>query len=65
MQLGAYVKTLKKKPGALADSTALQQATKKLKTYTKIIIPITQEVLELIELIKDGTAFESNRTNYR
>ncbi|MCD8503160.1 MAG: IS21 family transposase [Bacillaceae bacterium] len=57
LQLEHYVKTLKKKPGALADSAALQQATKKIKNiYENYYTKNPRGFVELIELIKDGTA---------
>jgi len=55
LQLEHYLKTLKKKPGALADSAALQQATKKVKNiYDTYYINNPRDFVDLIQLIKDG-----------
>lgn len=56
LQLEHYVKTLKKKPGALADSAALQQATKKIKNiYENYYTNNPRDFVDLIQFIKDGT----------
>ncbi len=56
LQLEHYVKTLKKKPGALADSTALQQASKKIKNiYDNYYTNKPRDFVDLIQFIKDGT----------
>lgn len=59
LQLEHFLKTLKKKPGALADSAALQQANQKLKIiYETYYTNNPKEFIELIQFIKDGTSFE-------
>lgn len=59
IQLEHYLKTLKKKPGALADSAALQQANQKIKTiYKTYYTSHPKEFVELIEWMKDGTSLE-------
>ncbi|YCJ45760.1 IS21 family transposase [Schinkia sp. CFF1] len=59
IQLEHYLKTLKKKPGALADSAALQQADQKIKTiYDTYYTSHPKEFVELIEWMKDGTSLE-------
>ncbi|WP_027352054.1 IS21 family transposase [Desulfotomaculum nigrificans] len=57
LELSHYLETLKKKPGALAGSMALQQADQKIKQifetyYTKK----EKEFIELMQYIKDGTS---------
>lgn len=57
LKLEHYVKTLKKKPGALADSAALQQASQKIKAiYETYYTNRPKEFVELIEFMKDGTS---------
>lgn len=57
LELEHYVKTLKKKPGALADSAALQQASQKIKViYETYYTNSPKEFVELIEFMKDGTS---------
>ena len=54
LQLEHYIATLKKKPGALAGSTALQQADKKIKTiYETYYNSREREFVELIHYLKD------------
>lgn len=54
LQLEHYVETLKKKPGALAGSTALQQADKKIKTiYDTYYNNRAKEFVELLQYIKE------------
>ena len=54
LHLGHYIDTLKKKPGALAGSTALQQADTKIKTiYETYYIKREREFIELIQYIRD------------
>jgi transposase len=56
LQLEHYIETLKKKPGALAGSTALQQADKKIKTiYETYYNSHTKEFIELMQYLKDET----------
>lgn len=57
LQLEHYVKTLKKKPGALADSAALQQASKKIKNiYKAYYTSSPKDFVELMQLVKEGTS---------
>lgn len=57
LQLEHYIKTLKKKPGALANSVALQQASKKIKNiYKAYYTNSPKEFVELIHFIKEGTS---------
>lgn len=59
LELDHYLKTLKRKPGALADSTALQQANQKIKNiYTQYYTTNPREFVDLIHFIKDGTSIE-------
>lgn len=52
IELGHYVRTLKKKPGALAGSVALKQAEPDLKkTYQQYYIGKEKEFIELLELV--------------
>ncbi|MFB9989313.1 IS21 family transposase, partial [Bacillus benzoevorans] len=54
LQLEHYLETLKKKPGALAGSTALQQADKKIKTiYDTYYNNRAKEFVELLQYIKE------------
>ncbi|WP_456278796.1 IS21 family transposase [Bacillus sp. AK128] len=53
LQLEHYLETIKKKPGALAGSTALQQADEKLKNiYKTYYISREREFVELIQYLK-------------
>lgn len=59
LELDHYLKTLKRKPGALADSTALQQADQKIKNiYTQYYTTNPREFVDLIHYIKEGTSIE-------
>lgn len=59
LQLEHYLNTLKKKPGALASSMALQQATKKIKKiYTTYYTSRAKEFVELMQYIQDGMSLE-------
>jgi len=59
LELEHYLKTLKKKPGALADSAALQQANNKIKNiYELYYTNNPREFVDLIEFIKDGTSID-------
>lgn len=54
LQLEHYLETLKKKPGALAGSTALQQADKKIKTiYDTYYNNRAKEFVELLQYLKE------------
>lgn len=54
LHLEHFTNTLKKKPGALAGSTALQQADKKIQTiYKRYYISREKEFIELIQFIRD------------
>jgi DNA-binding transcriptional MerR regulator len=55
-----YVGTLKKKPGALATSSALQQASPKLKNKsTTLTIPLTRkEFIELLHFMQSGVTLK-------
>lgn len=51
-----YVDTLRKKPGALASSTALHQANPKLQQiYKKYYIKKEKEFIELLQLLKESS----------
>ncbi|WP_348981348.1 IS21 family transposase [Bacillus sp. DNRA2] len=57
LQLEHYLVTLKKKPGALAGSTALQQADKNIKKiYDTYYSSREKEFIELIQYIKDESS---------
>lgn len=52
-----YIDTLKKKPGALAGSTALQQADKKInKIYKSYYTNKEKEFIELVQFIRDESS---------
>lgn len=52
IDINHYIKTLKRKPGALANSTAIHQASPRLsKIYTNYYIGKEKDFLELLELI--------------
>lgn len=54
LQMEHYLETLRKKPGALAGSAALQQADPKLKTiYTTYYISHERDFIELIHYLKE------------
>jgi predicted transcriptional regulator len=54
LQLEHYLETIKKKPGALAGSTALQQANKKIQTiYKTYYISREKDFVELIQYLKE------------
>lgn len=60
LQLEHYLKTLKKKPGALADSAALQQASQKIKNiYKTYYTNSPKEFVELIAFMKDGASLST------
>lgn len=51
-----YLATLKKKPGALAGSLALQQASTKIKNiYTRYYSTKPKDFIELLQFIQSGT----------
>lgn len=57
LHLDHYVRTLMKKPGALAGSAALQQADQRIQSiYHTYYINHEREFIELIQYIKDGAA---------
>ena len=59
LQLEHVLETLKKKPGALAGSTALQQADKKIKKiYETYYINKSKEFIELIQYTKEESSLE-------
>jgi len=59
LQLEHYLSTLKKKPGALASSVALQQANKKIKKiYNTYYTSRAKEFVELMQYIQDGMSVE-------
>lgn len=50
IQIGHYLKTLKKKPGAIHSSTAMQQMNPKLQTiYNKYYTTNPRDFIDLIE----------------
>ncbi|MGY0695025.1 IS21 family transposase [Virgibacillus sp. FSP13] len=57
IQLDHYLRTLKKKPGALAGSLALQQADQKIKNiYSTYYTKNPKEFIELIHYIQEGAS---------
>jgi transposase-like protein len=55
LELEHYLKTLKKKPGALAGSLALQQADQKIKMiYETYYIKREKDFIELMQYMRDG-----------
>uniref|UniRef100_UPI0003716375 Mu transposase domain-containing protein n=1 Tax=Effusibacillus pohliae TaxID=232270 RepID=UPI0003716375 len=57
LELGHYLDTLKKKPGALAGSTALQQANSKIKDiYAAYYTKREKDFIDLMLYLRDGTA---------
>ncbi|WCK53272.1 IS21 family transposase [Aneurinibacillus sp. Ricciae_BoGa-3] len=57
VHLEHYLETLKKKPGALAGSTALQQADKKIKSiYTTYYSSREKEFIELMQFLKEESS---------
>jgi hypothetical protein len=59
LQLDHYLNTLKKKPGALASSVALQQADKKIKNiYETYYISRAKEFIELIQYLQYEVSIE-------
>lgn len=59
LKLEHYVKTLKKKPGALADSAVLQQANQKIKSiYETYYTNKPKEFVELIQYMEDGISLQ-------
>lgn len=55
LQIEHYINTLKKKPGALAGSAALQQASKRIQNiYQTYYISREKEFIELIQYMNDG-----------
>ncbi|TGA95455.1 IS21 family transposase [Sporolactobacillus shoreae] len=70
LHLDHYVRTLMKKPGALAGSTALQQADQRIQSiYHTYYINHEREFIELIQYIKSGVSLseveQSIRTLFR
>ncbi|KAB2951501.1 IS21 family transposase [Heliorestis acidaminivorans] len=58
LDLNHYLETLKKKPGALAGSTALHQAPKKIKNlYETYFIKREKEFIQLLQYIRDTATF--------
>jgi hypothetical protein len=54
LHLEHFIQTLKKKPGALAGSTALQQADKKIKKiYETYYTSREKEFIELLQFLRD------------
>ncbi|TKI87726.1 IS21 family transposase [Bacillus mycoides] len=59
LQLDHYLGTLKKKPGALATSSALQQASPKIKQiYQSYYITRPREFIELLHFMKSGVTLK-------
>ena len=59
LQLDRYVGTLKKKPGALATSSALQQASPKLKQiYHSYYTTHPKEFIELLHFMQSGVTLK-------
>ena len=57
LELEHYLETLKKKPGALAGSAALQQANQKIKTiYATYYTNRERDFVDLLLYLRDGTA---------
>lgn len=59
IKIGHFLETLKKKPGALAGSTALQQADKKIKKiYETYYNSKEKEFIELLQFVRDESSLE-------
>ncbi|MBS4026555.1 MAG: IS21 family transposase [Clostridia bacterium] len=59
LKLEHYLNTLKKKPGALANSVALQQATEKIKNiYENYYTKKEKHFIELMQFIRDEAPLE-------
>jgi hypothetical protein len=59
LQLDHYLNTLKKKPGALASSVALQQADKKIKNiYETYYTSQPKEFIELIQYLQSEVSLK-------
>lgn len=59
LKLEHYLETLKKKPGALANSMALQQTTEKFKNiYERYYTKKDKDFIELMQFIRDEAALE-------
>src|SRR5699024_379572 len=57
LELDHYLKTLKKKPGALTGSMTLQQADQKIKNiYDTYYTKNPKEFIELIQYIQEGAS---------
>lgn len=64
LQLEHYLSTLQKKPGALAGSTALQQATPKIKNiYNSYYTTHPKDFIELIHFLQSGITIEQVETS--
>lgn len=58
LELGHYLETLKKKPGALAGSVALQQANQKVKSiYATYYTKREKDFVDLLLFLRDGATF--------